>query len=145
VRYWGLSNFEPAQIRQMLALCAAHGWPRPVVSQPRYNWLDRGVEVEHLPLCARERIAVTPYQPLAGGLLTGKYRRGQPIPVGSRAVKSSWLGEPDEAVYDQIEAFLAEARGEPPARYAIRWLLGRPAVASVVAGTTSIEQLAALV
>jgi len=146
VRHWGFSNFEAAQIEEMVRLCDAGGWPRPVVSQPPCSWLKRDAEAEHLPACRRHGIAATPYQPLQGGLLTGKYRRGEPLPQGSRASeKPQWLAVADE-LHGRLEAFAAEARagGLTPAQYAVRWVLDRPGVASVVVGCKRSEQLADL-
>lgn len=146
VRHWGFSNFDGEQIHQMLAICERNHWPKPVVSQPHYSWLTRDIESSHLPVCRQARIAVTPYRCLEGGLLTGKYRRGHAIPAGSRITESAWLREPDDALYDRIEKFVADAskRSMTPARYAIEWSLEQPAVVSVVIGTKSISQLKSL-
>jgi aryl-alcohol dehydrogenase-like predicted oxidoreductase len=143
VRHWGFSNFDAAQVRQMVRLCDENDWPRPVVSQPPYSWLRRDVEAEHLPACREFRIAVTPYQPLQGGLLTGKYHRGELPPPGSRAAENPpWLPLPGD-LYPRLERLEDEARaaGLPPGRYAIRWLLDQPGVVSVVVGIKRAEQL----
>jgi aryl-alcohol dehydrogenase-like predicted oxidoreductase len=148
VRHWGFSNFPAPQIREMIRLCGANGWPRPAISQPPYSWLKRDVEAEELPACRELGIAVTPYQPLQGGLLSGKYRRGAPPPATSRAAENSrWLSVPDDALFDRLEAFEREAqqRRLEPASYAIRWLLEKPGIASVVVGVKSIEQLSRLI
>lgn len=140
---WGFSNFEAPQIREMILLCDKHRWPRPVMSQPPYSWLKREVESEHLPTCREFGIAVLPYQPLQGGLLTGKYQRGQPLPAESRAVENpNWL-KVDEKLYEKLEQFEAEARntGLEPAPYAVRWLLDQAGVVSVVIGVKRVEQL----
>ena len=144
VRHWGFSNFEAAQIHEIVALCDANGWPRPVLSQQQYSWLEREIEAEHLPACMEYGIAVTPFRLLASGLLTGKYKRGQPAPPGSRADDGGdWLHLPDDAVYDRLETFEEEARhaGLAPAQYAIRWVLDRPGVSSAIVGVKRIEQL----
>ena len=146
VRHWGFSNFEAEQIQEMLRLCETHGWPRPVVAQPPYSWLKREVEAAYLPVCREYRIAITPYQPLQGGLLTGKYGRGRPLPADSRAVENpNWL-QLEASLYDQLEQFDQEARetGLKPSQYAVRWLLDQPGVTCVVAGVKRIEQLAEL-
>jgi aryl-alcohol dehydrogenase-like predicted oxidoreductase len=143
VRHWGFSNFDAAQIREMIQLCDENHWPRPVVSQPPYSWLRRDIEADHMPLCRQLGIAVTPYRPLQGGLLTGKYRQGQPLPSDSRASDSpSWLAV-SEDLYPRLERFESEARaaGITPGRYAIRWLLDQPGIASVIAGVKRREQL----
>jgi len=143
VRHWGFSNFDADQIREMLAICDQNGWPRPVIAQPPYSWLLRDVEADVLPTCVDNQIAVTPYRPLQGGLLTGKYRRGQALPSDSRAAENpKWLSV-EETMYDPLEQFEREAQdaGLAPSQYAVRWLLDRPGVASVVAGVKRAEQL----
>jgi aryl-alcohol dehydrogenase-like predicted oxidoreductase len=146
VRHWGLSNYDGVQIRDIVRLCEGRGWQRPVVLQPPYSWLKRDIEAETLPACVELNIAVTPYQPLQGGLLTGKYT-GNSMPSNSRAAESQWLKTPDETLKRRLEEFEAEARnaGMPAARYALRWLLNQPGVASVVVGVKSIAQLEQLV
>lgn len=144
VRHWGVSNFGAEQIRAVLDLCAQNGWPQPVVSQPYYNVLNRDIEADALPLCVERGIAVTPYRPLEGGLLSGKYVGGQ-APDGSRgAEKPEWIPRAsDDAVLAKVAALqaLADEVGKPLSQYALSWLLARPAVASVVVGVTRIEQL----
>ncbi len=141
VRRWGFSNFDAGHIETMLGLCRAGVAPPPVVAQPGYNWLEREVESGYLPACRRAGIALTPYRPLAGGLLSGKYRPGR-TPAGSRAAESAWI---DAAAipHGRLRRFADEAdgAGASPACYAVRWLLGREGVASVVAGVKSPAQL----
>jgi aryl-alcohol dehydrogenase-like predicted oxidoreductase len=118
-----------------------------VVSQPPYSWLRRDVEAEHLPACRELGIAVTPYQPLQGGLLTGKYRPGAAPPAASRAAENpGWLAV-SEDLYPRLEQFEREARaaGLSPGRYAVRWLLDQVGVTSVVAGVKGVEQLEDLI
>jgi len=144
VRHWGFSNFEPDQIREMIALCAARGWPRPVVSQPPYSWQNRHAASEHFPVCREHGISITPYRPLQGGLLTGKYRREQPLPQGSRAEENAdWLSQPDEVLYSGLEAFEqeAQAHARTPLQHAFRWILDQPGISSVVVGAKRIEQV----
>ena len=147
VRHWGVSNFSGDQIREIVRLCDTHGWPRPVVNQPPLNWLKRDEQADSLPVCRELEIAVTPYQPLHGGLLTGKYRRSRPVPVDSRAAESAWLDQPDDALFDQLEQFEVEAQEArlTPAQYAVRWLLDQPGVTSVVVGVKRSEQLKELI
>ncbi|HIK90916.1 MAG TPA: aldo/keto reductase [Planctomycetes bacterium] len=146
VRHWGVSNFSGQQIKDIVRLCDSRGWPRPVISQPPLSWLKRDEQTNSLPVCREFNIAVTPYQPLQGGLLTGKYRRGQPLPTASRAAQSDWLNQPDDSLFDQLEQFEQEAHDHQlqPAQFAIRWLMDQPEVTSVVVGTTQIEQLGVL-
>ena len=149
VRHWGFSNFDAEQIETMLGLCRAGVAPPPVVAQPCYNWLERDVESGYLPACRRAGIGFTPYRPLAGGLLSGKYRAGRTPPAGSRAAESAWI-DAAEIPYERLRPFDGEAAaaGVPPACYAVRWLLARDGVVSVVAGVKSpaqLEELAACV
>ena len=143
VRYWGFSNFEPDDIHRMIALCDGNGWPRPVIAQPQLSWLVRDSEEEYIPACIEYDIAVTPYRTLQAGLLTGKYKRGQEAPAGSRGDESSWLDDPDDELWDRIEQFEREAAGASltPTQYAVKWLLDRPGVTSVIVGCKRPDQL----
>ena len=146
VRHWGLSNFDAAQTRQVLAACDGHGWPRPVAQQPPYSLLNRGIEADLLPLCRSEGIAVIPYQVLQGGLLTGKYRDPSAPPAGSRgAEKPEWLPALKDAEIQLELARLAEHAAAARLgllEYAIRSTLAVPAIASIVLGVKNVEQLA---
>ena len=149
VRHWGFSNFDADQIETMLDLCRGGAAALPVMAQPQYNWLERDLESGYLPACQRVGIAITPYRPLAGGLLSGKYQRGSALPAGSRAAESAWIDE-DDIPYEELLPFHEEAAGAgvSPACYAVRWLLDREGVVSVVAGVKSpaqLEELAACV
>ena len=143
VRYVGHSNLDAAQVDEIDALARERGWARPVSAQNRYSLLHRDAERELLPTCERLGIGVLPYFPLASGLLTGKYRRGQPRPEGTR------LATRDEVftdeTFDRLEALeaVAEQRGVSLLSVAIRGLLGQPAIASVIAGATKPEQVRA--
>ena len=143
IRYWGVSNFSGQQITEIIKQCNTHGWRRPVISQPPLSWLKQDELTGSVPVCREFEIAVTPYQPLQGGLLTGKYRRGQQLPVDSRAAESEWLNQPDETLFDQLEKFETEAAevGLQPSQYALRWLLEQPGITSVVLGIKRVEQL----
>jgi len=143
VRHWGFSNFEPDDIHRMIALCDGNGWPRPVIAQPQLSWLVRDSEEEYIPACIEYDIAVTPYRTLQAGLLTGKYKRGQEAPAGSRGDESSWLDDPDDKLWDRIEQFEREAAGASltPTQYAVKWLLDRPGVTSVIVGCKRPDQL----
>ena len=143
VRQWGFSNFEPDDIHRMIALCDDNGWPRPVIAQPQLSWLVRDSEEAYIPTCVQYDIAVTPYRTLQSGLLTGKYKRGQEAPAGSRGDESSWLDDPDDELWNRIEEFEREADGASltPTQYAVKWLLGRPGVTSVIVGCKRHDQL----
>ena len=143
VRHWGFSNFEPDDIHRMIALCDDNDWPRPVIAQPQLSWLVRDSEEAYIPTCVQYDIAVTPYRTLQSGLLTGKYKRGQEAPAGSRGDESSWLDDPDDELWDRIEEFEREAAAASltPTQYAVKWLLDRPGVTSVIVGCKRPDQL----
>jgi aryl-alcohol dehydrogenase-like predicted oxidoreductase len=137
VREIGCSNFSAAQIRE------AGG--RFVSVQNQYSLFHREPEAEVLPECSRLGLAFLPYFPLASGLLTGKYRKGQPLPKGSRG-DAGWGPKvfTDENL-DKVERLIqfAEGRGHSLLELAFSWLAAQPAVASVIAGATSPEQVKA--
>lgn len=143
VRYWGFSNYPASEVETMLSICDSKGWPRPVISQPPLSWLKRDELTGSVATCEANQIAVTPYQPLQGGLLTGKYQRGRALPADSRAAESKWLDDPDNEMHTRLDAFMEEAveRGLSPARYAIEWLLAQPGITSVVVGAKRIDQI----
>ncbi len=143
VRYVGHSNLNAAQIEEVDAICREHGFARPVSAQNQYSLLRREAEEELLPTCARLGIGVLPYFPLASGLLTGKYRRGEQRPQGTR------LSERDavftDETFDRLEALeeFAKERGLTLLQVAIGGLLAQPAIASVIAGATKPGQVRA--
>jgi aryl-alcohol dehydrogenase-like predicted oxidoreductase len=123
---------------------------RYVCVQPRYNLLFRQIERELLPLAAEEQLAVIPYNPLAGGLLTGKYRFDAQPQAGRYAPATGSAAATYQARYWSEEAFatverlrdIATKAGLPLAQLALAWVLGRPAVTSVLIGASGPEQLA---
>jgi len=147
VREIGCSNFSAEQLRQASAAVAA-GAARFVSVQNEYSILHRRPEDEVLAECQSEGLAFIPYYPLARGLLTGKYRRGQPPPAGSRlshggAEQYERLATDDNLqAVERLEA-LAARHGRSLVELAVAWLLARPCVASVIAGATSPEQVRA--
>ena len=148
VRYWAISNFSAEQISDVLSVCDENGWRRPVALQPHYSLLKRDIEKDVLPSCQREQIAVVPYRVLEGGLLTGKYRRGQAVPTDSRQVeKPDWTLELTGEMYDRLEQIEAEARakGRTLMQHALMTLLEQPAVVSLIVGAKRIGQLEDLI
>ena len=142
VREIGCSNFSVEQLRE--ASEAVRGDAARFVSvQNEYNLLHREPDEGVLEECERLGLAFLPYFPLASGLLTGKYRRGQPPPEGSRITGSGrfadMLSDRNLAIVEGLIRF-AEARGHTILELAISWLLSRPTVASVISGATSAEQ-----
>jgi aryl-alcohol dehydrogenase-like predicted oxidoreductase len=135
VRHLGVSNIDAAQLREAAAAA-------PVAAvQNRYSLLERGAEEEVLPACAELGIGFVPYFPLASGLLTGKYRRGEPAPPGTR-LEGQEIGD---ETYDRVEALerFAAERGRSLLELAFGALASRPEVVSVIAGATSPEQVRA--
>jgi aryl-alcohol dehydrogenase-like predicted oxidoreductase len=143
VREIGCSNFSAAQIAEAAA-AVAPGAPRFVSVQNELSMLKRDDEKEVLPACREHGLAYLPYFPLFSGLLTGKYRKGQPLPEGTRITGNPrWEQHLTEANLDLIEdlvTFAAE-RGKELVDLAFAWLLAKPEVASVIAGATSAEQV----
>ncbi len=143
-RYVGCCNYPAWLLAHSNAIAAQNGWPRLLCNQIAYNIIERGVEVEILPQAVAEQVAITAYRPLAQGLLTGKYRWGQPLPENTRGQTSSqiitWLSQYGEGV----ERFLrfAERRGVPPVDLAIAWVRYSPAVTAPIVGVSSAAQLA---
>lgn len=144
VRAWGVSNLTAAQLADLLQVCDQNNWLRPAVIQPAYSLLNRAIETDLLPLCVRERIAVIPYRVLEGGVLTGKYRRGQGAPKGSRLLeKPEWTLAVTDENFDRLEQVEAEAKARnlKLTEYALRSLLEQAGVVSLVIGVKRIEQL----
>lgn len=144
-RAWGVSNWSAAQLAEAIERCAARGLARPEAVQNSYSLLDRSDEAELLPLCAEHGIAYTVFSPLAGGWLTGKYRRGEAFPEGSRMTMRP---EPyahllDDRVFDGLDglAAAASARGVSTAALALAWVLGHPDVTAIVSGPMRPEHL----
>lgn len=143
----GASNLDGAGLEQALETSDRLGLTRFGWVQNEYSLLRRGVEEDVLPICEREGLGFTPFSPLAGGWLTGKYRRGEAYPSGSRMTlrPDPYDDLVNDATFDGLEAFAAEAaaRGVEPATLAVAWVLGNPQVVGVVVGPRSPEQLAA--
>jgi aryl-alcohol dehydrogenase-like predicted oxidoreductase len=139
IRAWGVSNFDGEQLRALIEL------GRPAVVQNSYSLLERGDEEDVIELCAQLNIAYTPFGPLAGGLLTGKYRSGEAPPPGSRLATRPGPYEHllSEETFADLERFseAAFARGVSPATLAVAWVLAQPAVTAVVVGPRRLEHL----
>ena len=146
VRYIGGSDFAAWQLAKSNLLAEVRGWTAFAAMQSHYHMLERDVEREVLPYCASHGVGFVPYFPLAGGFLTGKYRRGQLAPSGSRGESSDYVkGYMTDANYERIEKLEAWAseRGHNPGELAQAWLLAQPAVCSVISGATRLEQIQA--
>jgi 1-deoxyxylulose-5-phosphate synthase len=148
-RYVGVSNWPAYKVARALGRSELKNLARIDSVQPRYNMLFRIFERDLLPLCAEEQIAVIPYNPLAGGFLTGKHDRAAPPPEGSRFTLG-WAGAVYQARYwherafDTLEALrgLSEQAGMSMTVLAVRWVLSNPAITSPIIGASRPEQLA---
>jgi aryl-alcohol dehydrogenase-like predicted oxidoreductase len=146
VRYVGCSNFAGWQVMKALGIAQAAGLPRFISQQVYLSLQERSAEYEIVPAAIDQGLGLLIWSPLAGGLLSGKYRRDQPPPPGSRHA-SEWDEPPvydEDRLYDTVEVLvaIAETRGVSPAQVALAWLLGRPAVTTVIVGARTDEQLA---
>jgi aryl-alcohol dehydrogenase-like predicted oxidoreductase len=142
VRYIGCSNFKAWQVCEAVWTSRSLGISRFASVQPRYNIMDREIESELVPFCDEYGVGILPYYPLANGFLTGKYRKGQPPPAGTRLAEEDrdMLNETNFEVLQGLEGF-AEKRGHTVLELAFAWLLAKGSVSSVIAGATKPEQV----
>jgi aryl-alcohol dehydrogenase-like predicted oxidoreductase len=141
----GSSQFAGWQVTQAEWAARATGTCRFVGTQQKYTVIDRSAEQELIPACLAAGVGLLPFFPLESGLLTGKYRRGQAAPAGTRLAQDGWSEFLEHAPWDlleAIEAFAAE-RGLTLLDVAVGGLAAQPSVASVIAGATSVEQVRA--
>ena len=150
IHHLGWSNVTGWQLQRIVSTARAMGMAPPVALQPQYNLLDRGIEWEVLPCALENGIGLTPWSPLGGGWLTGKYGRDARPAGATRLGEDPNRGveaydtrntERTHAILDAVRA-VAERLGRPPAHVALAWLAGRPGVASVLLGARTPEQLA---
>lgn len=144
VRYIGASQYAAWQLAEANLLAELRGWSSFVTIQSHYHMLEREVEKEVLPYCRVHGVGFIPYFPLAGGFLTGKYKRGEAAPAGSRGESSGYVQQyMTEANYTRIEKLTewAEERGRSLGELAHAWLLAQPQVCSVISGLTRLDHL----
>jgi aryl-alcohol dehydrogenase-like predicted oxidoreductase len=146
VRYLAASNYAGWQLMKALAVADSHGFERFAAQQVYYSLEARDAEYELVPLAVDQGLGILVWSPLAGGLLSGKYRRNGSPESGTRQVSGTWNEPPvrtREKLYDTVEILvdIAGAHGASPAQVALAWLLGRPAVTSVIIGARTDEQL----
>jgi aryl-alcohol dehydrogenase-like predicted oxidoreductase len=146
VRYIGCSNYCGWQLMKALGISERRGFQRFVSQQIHYTLQARDAEYELVPAGLDQGVGILVWSPLAGGLLSGKYRRDQDMPEGSRHL-TDWNEPPirdEDKLYDTVDVIveIAEARGVSPAQVSLAWLLGRPGVASIIVGARTEEQLA---
>ena len=149
VRYIGVSNFTAWQIIKSVCVSEANGFERFVCLQPQYSLVERNVEYEILPACEEEGLGVIPWSPLGGGFLSGKYRRDEEPPQGSRiseaveSMEEHWNRRATErnwAVLDVVGE-ISEAIGKSYAQISLNWLLRQEGVTAPIIGARTIEQL----
>ena len=145
LRYVGVSNFSGWQLMKSLAIADRRNWPRYVAHQVYYSLVGRDYESELMPLGLDQGVGALVWSPLGWGRLTGKLRRGQPAPDGSRLHETAQWGPPvdDEHLYRVIDALdvVAAETGKSVPQIAIAWLLSRPTVSSVIIGARNEAQL----
>jgi len=147
VRYLAASNYAGWQLMKALAVSDARGYERFAAHQIYYSLEARDAEYELLPLAVDQGLGILVWSPLAGGLVSGKYRRNGSPSEGTRQVSGTWNEPPvrnQEKLYDTVDVLVDIAAGRAgvsPAQVALAWLLGRPAVTSLIIGARTDEQL----
>jgi aryl-alcohol dehydrogenase-like predicted oxidoreductase len=145
VRYVGLSNYLGWEIQRGIDACKQHGWAPISSHQPQYSLISREIELETLPLCAANDIAVLPWSPLGGGVLTGKYTGAESVPADTRLGASEMqarrrLTEHNLGVAQAVGKTATEI-GKSPAQVALNWILFRPGVTAPILGARTVGQL----
>jgi len=145
VRYIGVSNFAAWQVAKANSIAERHGWAKFITFQGYYSLIGRGIENEVIPYCMDQNMGVLTWSPLAGGLLTGKYRKDKPAPKGTRyggELKGFIPFEEDQlyAILDILDS-IGKAHNAPIASVALAWLKYRKGVSSVIIGARNMKQL----
>lgn len=148
IRYYGFSEWTAAQYENAMAIVEKRNLRRPIVSQPVYNMLDRGIEKEVMPVCQKHGIGQVVFSPIAQGVLTGKYKPGQEPPAGTRGADPK-QGRLLQRYFDKpglLESIqnlwpVAERNGLTLAQLAVAWVLRRPEITSALIGATRPEQV----
>jgi len=145
IHYYGVSNFRAWRIARMVETARRMGVPPPIVCQPPYNAMTRGVEVEVLPCCAHHGVGVVSYSPLARGVLTGKYRPGEAPQTGSRAARNDKRLMQTEFRDESLQLSQrfrahAEARGVSASQLATAWVLNNRLINGVIGGPRTLAQ-----
>jgi aryl-alcohol dehydrogenase-like predicted oxidoreductase len=145
IRYTGISNFSAWHLMKSLGVADRYGYPRYVANQTYYSLIGRDYEWELMPLGLDQGIGAVVWSPLGRGRLTGKIRRGQPLPETSRLHKTVEMGpqSEDEYIYKVVDALdaVAAETGRSVPQIALNWLLQRPTFSSVIIGARNEEQL----
>ena len=145
VRYIGSSTYGAWQLVESIFIAKELGTHRFICEQPPYNLLDRRIERELLPMARTYGMAIIPWSPLAGGLLSGKYKRGQEPPEGARFADTSnpiYRARLNDRIYDVIEGLqtIADAKGCSISQLSLAWVLAQPGVTSPIIGPRTMEQ-----
>jgi aryl-alcohol dehydrogenase-like predicted oxidoreductase len=149
VRYVGCSNFTGWQIMVSGCVSEANGLVDFVSLQPQYSVVERSIEYEVVPACLQQGLSIIPWGPLGGGFLSGKYRRGEKPPEGSRIAgadeswEEAWQRRATEKNWQilQVVGDIADETGKTYAQIALNWLLRQPAVAAPIIGARTMHQL----
>lgn len=147
VRYIGASNFASWHLMKALGLSALHHWEPFVCLQPEYSLITRDAERELLPLCESEGLAVIPWSPLGGGVLSGKYSKDSEFEKGTRGGDSdnpiTFTYRLDDRAWNVIDAVktAAEATGKTAAQVALNWVVNRPGITAPIVGARTVDQL----
>jgi aryl-alcohol dehydrogenase-like predicted oxidoreductase len=145
VRFPAISNYAAWQVAEILWICEKRGYHSYFISQPMYNLIARGIEEEYIPCCQRFGVAVVPYNPLAGGLLTGKHaRQSGPTPGtrfdGNKMYQDRYWHDDDFAAVEELRAIARDA-GKTLVELSLQWLLTQQSVDSIILGASRLEQL----
>lgn len=146
IREIGASNHQSWHMAKNIYTARTMGVKHYITAQDHYNILRRQIEAELVPFCNHYGVSIIPYFPLAGGFLTGKYRKGEPPPEGSRGAEGSGIiarntNDRNFGLIGGLEDFAAE-RGHPISELALAWLTANPAVGAVITGVSNPEQVA---
>jgi aryl-alcohol dehydrogenase-like predicted oxidoreductase len=143
VLYIGCSNYAAYRLADSQWLSRVNRWERFVTLQAHYSLIERNLEREHVPVCRKFDLGILPWSPLAGGFLSGKIRRDQAAPPGTRLDKYKDRIPTDERSWRTLDAVEAVGRelGATPSQVSLAWLMQKPAMSSVIFGARSLEQL----
>jgi aryl-alcohol dehydrogenase-like predicted oxidoreductase len=149
VRYVGVSNFTGWQLMKALYVSELHGFEKFASLQPQYSLVERNIEREILPVCREEGLGVIPWSPLGGGFLSGKYRRGEGPPQGSRiaeaveSMEEHWDRRATERNWRTLDVIgeISEETGKSYAQISLNWLLRQEGVTAPIIGASRMEQL----
>jgi aryl-alcohol dehydrogenase-like predicted oxidoreductase len=144
IRYIGCSNFSGWHLMKSLSISERYGWSRYVANQAHYSLVSREFEWELMPLALDQKVGTVVWSALAGGALSGKMRRGKPVPESSRLAQADFLaGARSDRLYDTLDVIdqIAAETGKTVSQVALRWVLQRPSVVNIVVGARNEAQL----